>query len=88
MPYVKKALDKLQDRVSDFGWELNSVEFDLDMLPDREEPSEMELAEADEVALSYAISAYFRKHFVGYDNNGNPKWNISKKNQKILRQFS
>jgi len=88
MPYVKKELDKLQDHVSDFGWELNSVEFDLDMLPDIEEPSEMELAEADEVALSYAISAYFRNHFIGYDNKGEPKWNIGKKKQALLRKFS
>ena len=70
------------------GWEKNSVEFDLDMIPDEEESSEMELSERFEVKLAYKIIRYFQKHFIGYDNKGNPKWNISKKNLKLLNQFS
>ena len=37
MPYVKKELDKLKDHVSDFGWETNSIEYDIDMLPNEDD---------------------------------------------------
>jgi len=37
MPYIKKKLDKLQDHVSDFGWESNSIEYDIDMIPDEDD---------------------------------------------------
>ena len=37
MPYIKNEIGKLADKVSDFGWESNSIEYDIDMLPDEDD---------------------------------------------------
>jgi len=56
MPYIKKELDKLKDLVSDFGWESNSTEYDIDMIPD-EDPGLIEFIKQHdlEVSLFYHI---------------------------------
>ena len=59
MPYIKNELDKLKDHASDFGWELNSVEFDLDMCPDEDEGFLAFLKQHDdEVALVHTVPEY------------------------------
>lgn len=51
MPYVEKLLDDLDDYISDLGWEKNSIEYDVDMIPDEEE---CPLATLEKIELFFA----------------------------------
>jgi hypothetical protein len=37
MPFIEKRIIELNDRISDFGWEIGSVEYEIDMIPNEEE---------------------------------------------------
>jgi hypothetical protein len=52
MPYVKKLVDEINDKVSDFGWEVGNAEYELDMLPDGEEECPMLAQHDNEVHLA------------------------------------
>jgi hypothetical protein len=52
MPYVEKLLDDLDDYISDLGWEKNSIEYAIDMIPDEEECPLIN-QEASEVKFAY-----------------------------------
>jgi hypothetical protein len=54
MPYVKNLLDNLDNHISDLGWEKNSIEYDIDMIPDEEE-CPMAKQESREVKFVYRI---------------------------------
>ena len=36
MTFIEKIITELNDRISDFGWELGSIEYEVDMIPDEE----------------------------------------------------
>lgn len=57
MPYVEKLIENIVDNVSDFGWEIASVEYDIDMIPDDEE-CPLATQEEQEVAFAYAVDEY------------------------------
>ena len=57
MPYLQKIKDNLVDVVSDFGWEIASVEYELDMLPDDEECPLVE-QEQSEITCAYIVDEY------------------------------
>lgn len=52
MPYIKNILDNLNNNISDFGWERNSIEYDIDMIPD-EEICPMLNQETNEIRFAY-----------------------------------
>jgi len=37
MPYIKRNIDYLNNKISDFGWEVGNIEYDIDMILDEEE---------------------------------------------------
>ena len=60
MPYVDKLLKKIDDEVSDFGWEVGRVEYDIDMIPDTTDEEEFERMATIE---RLEIDPLFRKYF-------------------------
>jgi hypothetical protein len=49
MPYIEKIID----HISDFGWEIASVEYDIDMISDKEDWEEMIDQERKEIEIIY-----------------------------------
>jgi hypothetical protein len=37
VPYLQKIKNEIVNRVSDFGWEIGSVEYEIDMISDEDE---------------------------------------------------
>lgn len=61
MPYVDKLLKKIDDKVSDFGWEVGCVEYDIDMIPDTTDEEEFErMADIERCELDPAFAMLFR----------------------------
>lgn len=48
MPYIEKILD----HVSDFGWEIGSAEYEIDMISD-DEPDDLLYQEEQEINVSF-----------------------------------
>lgn len=55
MPYLQKIKNEIVNRVSDFGWEIGSVEYELDMISDVDEGFEEMLRQEESEINSHFI---------------------------------
>lgn len=73
MRYAQKKIDEVMSDLSDLGWEKNSVEFDIDMLPDDEE-CPMAIQERNEISAVFEHEHLVNKRQTEIANKQHAKW--------------